>query len=60
MKYRRKQTRVHQFEDMLINESSKQFTIDGHVIANYSHENDLAEYGNKFNIGSRTITYANE
>ncbi|MEG2640831.1 MAG: transposase [Bacilli bacterium] len=45
----RKQTRVHEFENKLIHESSKELAIDGHVIPNYSHENDLAENGNKFN-----------
>lgn len=52
----RKQTKVHLFEEMLINESSKEVALDGHVIPCYSHENDLAEYGNKFNkIGDSQI-----
>lgn len=44
----RRQTKVLEFQQHLINESSKEIAIDGHVISNSSHENDLAEYGNKF------------
>lgn len=44
----RRQTRVHQFEQSLIDDSSKEIAIDGHDIKSCSHENDLAEVGNKF------------
>lgn len=44
----RKQTRVHQFEQSLIDDSSKEIAIDGHDIRSCSHENDLAEIGNKY------------
>ncbi len=44
----RKQTKVHQFEQSLINECSKEIAIDGHDIKSTSHENDLAEIGNKY------------
>lgn len=44
----RKQNRVMQFEQLLLNESSKEIAFDGHVIRSTSHENDLGEYGNKF------------
>ncbi len=44
----RKQTKVHQFEQSLINECSKQIAIDGHDIKSCSHENNLAEVGNKY------------
>lgn len=52
----RKQEKVHAFENKLIEMSSKEIAIDGHVIPNYSNENDLAEIGNKFNkIGDTQI-----
>ena len=46
----RKQTRSLQFEQSLIDDSSGHIAIDGHVIPCSSHENDLAQHGNKFNI----------
>ena len=46
----RRQEKVHEFENMLIKKSSKEIAIDGHVIPNYSNQNDLAEIGNKFNM----------
>ena len=45
----RKETRPLKFQQLLINESSKQLAIDGHVIRCCSEENDLAEMGNKYN-----------
>ena len=45
----RKQNKVFEFEQALIDESSKEIAIDGHDIKSSSHENDLAEKGNKFN-----------
>lgn len=44
----RRQTRVHQFEQSLIDDSSKEIAIDGHDIKSCSHNNDLAEVGNKY------------
>jgi len=46
----RRQTKVEQFEDLLIDESSKEFAIDGHAIRSSSHDNALSEEGNKNNI----------
>lgn len=46
----RKQERVHKFEDLLISESSKELAVDGHAIKSSSHDNSLAEDGNKTNI----------
>ena len=43
----RKETRPLRFQPLLINESSKQLAIDGHVIRCCNEENDLAE-GNKY------------
>lgn len=52
----RRQGKVIEFEDILIQNSSKEIAVDGHVIPNYSHQNDLAEIGNKFNkIGDDQI-----
>ena len=45
----RQQTNVEIFEEMLIEQSSKELAFDGHCISNYSECNDLAEAGNKFN-----------
>lgn len=44
----RKETKVHEFEDNLIMTSSKEIAVDGHVIPNYSDENDLSDIGYKF------------
>lgn len=46
----RRQGKVIEFEQSLINECSKEIAIDGHSIKSSSHENDLSEKGNKFNI----------
>lgn len=46
----RKQGKVQEFEQKLLNDSSKEIAFDGHVIRSCSHENDLAEKGNKFNL----------
>ena len=46
----RQQSKVLEYEQDMIDNSSKELIIDGHVISSSSHENDLAEYGNKFNI----------
>lgn len=45
----RKETQPLKFQQLLVNESSKQLAIDGHVIRCCSEENDLAEMGNKYN-----------
>ena len=44
----RRQKNVLEFEKRLIEESTSQLAIDGHVIANTSECNDLAEKGYKF------------
>lgn len=46
----RKQAKVMQFEQNLLNNSSHQLAIDGHVIRSCSHNNDLEAKGNKFNL----------
>ena len=46
----RKQSKVNQFEDLLIEQSSKELALDGHCIKSSSYENDLAEPGNKANM----------
>ena len=46
----RHQQKVEQFEDMLIDESSKEYAIDGHAIRSSSNYNSLAEEGNKNHI----------
>ena len=43
----RHQQKVEQFEDMLIEESSREYAIDGHAIKSSSCNNSLAEEGNK-------------
>lgn len=45
----RKQKKVFEFEQSLINESTGEIAIDGHDIKSSSHENNLADKGNKFN-----------
>lgn len=45
----RRQNKVFEFEQALINESSKEIAIDGHDIKSSSHDNDLAQRGNNFN-----------
>ncbi len=45
----RRQEKVNMFEDLLINESSKQLAFDGHCIKSASNDNELAEPGNKKN-----------
>ena len=44
----RRQTQVLSIEQDLINSSSREVAIDGHVIASQSDNNDLAEKGYKF------------
>jgi len=44
----RRQTRVIEFEQLLLAESSRNVAFDGHVVPCYSYENDLAEKGNKY------------
>lgn len=44
----RRQTQVLSLEQDLINSSSREVAIDGHVIASQSDNNDLAEKGYKF------------
>lgn len=46
----RRQTQVLSFEQALIDESSHEVAIDGHVIASQSDCNDLAEKGYKFSV----------
>ncbi len=46
----RKQTQVLSFEQSLIDTSSREVAIDGHVIASQSENNDLAEKGYRFSI----------
>ena len=46
----RQQRYVFNYKQDMINSSSNELIIDGHVISSSSHENNLAEYGNKFNI----------
>lgn len=41
---------IEKFEDSLIENSSKEFAVDGHSIKSCSHDNSLAEDGNKKNI----------
>ena len=43
-----RQTKVFEYEQNCINNSSKNLIIDGHVISSTSHNNDLAEFGNKY------------
>lgn len=43
-----KQTRVHAFEQMMLDGSSGEVAIDGHVIASPSRKNALSEFGNKY------------
>lgn len=45
----RRQEKVHLFEQSLLDDSSKEIAIDGHDLKSTSHQNDLAEFGNKFN-----------
>ena len=44
----RRQGKVFNFEQSLLDDSSKEIAIDGHDIKSTSHDNDLAEYGNKY------------
>lgn len=46
----RKQTRVEQFERNLMENSSKNLAIDGHVVRSTSDCNDLADFGNKYRV----------
>lgn len=46
----RRQTKVNSFEDLLINESSKELAFDGHCIRSASDDNALTEPGNKANV----------
>lgn len=51
-------TKVHEFESMLINKSSKRIAIDGHVIACTSECNDLSEFGYKASkLGTEQINW---
>jgi hypothetical protein len=45
-----KQKLVFEFEQLLIDECSKEVAFDGHSVKNASRENDLAEYGNKYGL----------
>lgn len=45
----RRQEKVHLFEQSLLDDSSKEIAIDGHDLKSTSHQNNLAEFGNKFN-----------
>lgn len=40
-------TYVEKFEQKLVDNSSNEFAVDGHAIKTSSHDNDLAEKGNK-------------
>ena len=42
-------TNVEKFEQLLADRSSKELAVDGHVIKTSSHDNELAENGNKRN-----------
>lgn len=44
----RKQNQVHKFEDLLLEQSTKEIAVDGHCIPNYSSDNNLGEYGTKY------------
>ena len=44
----RRQKKVFEFEQLLLDDCSREIAIDGHDIKSTSHQNDLAEYGNKF------------
>lgn len=46
----RRQENVHRFEQNLIDESTSEIAVDGHVIRSCSHDNNLAEKGNKYNL----------
>jgi len=46
----KRQTKVNEFEDLLIEESTREYAVDGHAIKSSSHDNALAENGNKENI----------
>jgi hypothetical protein len=43
----RNDTRPTEFQRLLLDEAG-QMAIDGHDVESFSHENDLAEYGNKY------------
>lgn len=46
----RRQARVEQFEQNLLEASSGKLAIDGHVIRSTSNCNDLADFGNKYRL----------
>lgn len=46
----RRQTRVQQFEQNLLEASSGELAFDGHVIRSTSGCNDLADFGNKYRL----------
>lgn len=51
-------TKIREFESMLIDNSSKQIAIDGHVIACTSEYNDLSEFGYKASkLGTEQINW---
>jgi transposase len=39
---------TYKFYDLMIEKSSKNYAIDGHVIPSFSKENDLTKFGNKY------------
>ena len=45
-----RESKCEKFENILLNESSKELAVDGHAIKSSSHDNNLAEDGNKNNI----------
>ncbi len=51
-------SKVHEFESMMINNSSKRIAIDGHVIACTSERSDLSEFGYKASkLGTEQINW---
>lgn len=51
-------SRVHKFESMMVESSSKRVAIDGHVIACTSECNDLSEFGYKASkLGTEQINW---
>ena len=53
-----REKRVKDFENMMVQASSKRIAIDGHVIACTSEQNDLSEYGYKARkLGTEQINW---
>lgn len=46
----RRQLPVQAFQQSLIDSSSGEIAIDGHVVRNCSHNNDIAAFGNKYQV----------